>query len=36
VAALLDNHFRHEQRALLVLLDDLELSAAPSDVPGPL
>jgi hemerythrin-like domain-containing protein len=35
VAALLDNHFRYEERALLVLLDDLELSATPSDVLGP-
>jgi hemerythrin-like domain-containing protein len=36
VAALLDNHFRYEERALLVLLDDLELTASPSEVLGPL
>lgn len=36
IAALMENHFRFEERQLLTLLDTLELDAAPRDVLGPL
>ena len=36
VAALMDSHFRYEERQLLVVLERLELDAAVRDVLGPL
>jgi hemerythrin-like domain-containing protein len=36
IAAIMENHFRYEERQLLTVLGDLELRAAVSDVLGPL
>ncbi|MER6638819.1 hemerythrin domain-containing protein [Streptomyces microflavus] len=36
IAALMENHFRYEERQLLAVLETLELSAAPGEVLGPL
>ena len=36
VAAIMENHFRYEERQLLVVLEGLELRAAVKDVLGPL
>lgn len=36
VAAIMDNHFRYEERKLLAVLDTLALDADPHDVLGPL
>ena len=36
VAAIMENHFRYEERQLLTVLEDLELDHATSDVFGPL
>jgi iron-sulfur cluster repair protein YtfE (RIC family) len=36
LAAIMESHFRFEERTLLPVLDDLELDAAPSAVFGPL
>jgi hemerythrin-like domain-containing protein len=36
VAAIMENHFRYEEKQLLTVLDDLELRAAVPDVLGPL
>lgn len=36
VAAIMENHFRYEEKQLLVVLADLELKAAVPDVLGPL
>jgi hypothetical protein len=36
IAAIMESHFRYEERQLLVVLDALELPADPADVLGPL
>ncbi|MFJ7059936.1 hemerythrin domain-containing protein [Streptomyces microflavus] len=36
IAALMENHFRYEERQLLAVLATLELAAAPGEVLGPL
>ena len=36
IAAIMESHFRFEERQLLAVLEDLELDAAPSAVFGPL
>lgn len=36
VAAIMENHFRYEERALAAVLDGLDLDATPVDVLGPL
>lgn len=36
IAALMENHFRYEERQLLAVLETLELAAAPGEVLGPL
>ncbi|MET8055233.1 hemerythrin domain-containing protein [Streptomyces microflavus] len=36
IAALMENHFRYEERQLLAVLETLELPAAPGEVLGPL
>ena len=36
IAALMENHFRYEERQLLSVLDHLDLSAEPTTVLGPL
>ncbi|MET8499357.1 hemerythrin domain-containing protein [Streptomyces microflavus] len=36
IAALMENHFRYEERQLLAVLETLELTAAPGEVLGPL
>ena len=36
VAAIMESHFRYEERALAVVLEGLDLSADPTDVFGPL
>lgn len=36
VAAIMESHFRYEERALLSVLDTLDLDAEPRDVLGPL
>ena len=36
IAAIMESHFRYEERALLTVLDTLALEADPSDVLGPL
>ncbi|MFK4084643.1 hemerythrin domain-containing protein [Kribbella sp. NPDC020789] len=36
VAAIMENHFRYEEKQLLAVLEDLELHAAVPDVLGPL
>jgi len=36
VAALMENHFRYEERQLLAVLETLELAAVPREVLGPL
>ncbi|GAB3954985.1 hypothetical protein GCM10029976_098470 [Kribbella albertanoniae] len=36
VAAIMENHFRYEEKQLLAVLEDLELNAAVQDVLGPL
>lgn len=35
IAAILESHFRYEERELLAVLDDLDLAADPRDVLGP-
>ncbi|MFD7549975.1 hemerythrin domain-containing protein [Streptomyces sp. NPDC059578] len=36
IAAIMENHFRYEERQLLSVLETLELAAAPEEVLGPL
>ncbi|MFI6350371.1 hemerythrin domain-containing protein [Streptomyces sp. NPDC050560] len=36
IAAIMESHFRYEERQLLTVLDTLELAAAPEEVLGPL
>jgi hypothetical protein len=36
VAAIMENHFRYEEKQLLIVLESLELDAAVADVFGPL
>lgn len=36
IAAIMESHFRYEERALAVVLEGLDLSADPADVFGPL
>ncbi|MFD4832058.1 hemerythrin domain-containing protein [Streptomyces sp. SID4919] len=36
ISALMENHFRYEERQLLTVLETLELTAAPGEVLGPL
>lgn len=36
IAAIMESHFRYEERALLTILETLDLDADPSDVLGPL
>ncbi|MGW2211921.1 hemerythrin domain-containing protein [Streptomyces sp. NPDC001781] len=36
IAALMENHFRYEERQLLAVLETLELAAEPRDVLGPM
>jgi hypothetical protein len=36
VAAIMENHFRYEERQLITVLENLELHAAVKDVLGPL
>ncbi|TDC67400.1 hemerythrin domain-containing protein [Streptomyces hainanensis] len=36
IAAIMENHFRYEERQLLTVLETLGLAAAPQDVLGPL
>lgn len=36
IAAVMESHFRYEERQLLDVLTDLELAADPADVLGPL
>ncbi len=36
IAAIMESHFRYEERALLTVLDTLELTVAPSQALGPL
>jgi len=36
IAAIMESHFRYEERQLLTVLDTLRLDAAPGDVLGPL
>lgn len=36
IAAIMENHFRYEERQLLAVLDTLHLTAEPSRVLGPL
>jgi hypothetical protein len=36
IAAIMESHFRYEERQLLSILDTLALEAEPSDVLGPL
>lgn len=36
IAAIMESHFRYEERQLLTVLDTLELAAAPGEVLGPI
>ena len=36
IAAIMESHFRYEERQLLTVLETLHLEAAPGDVLGPL
>ncbi|MET9185006.1 hemerythrin domain-containing protein [Streptomyces tendae] len=36
IAAIMENHFRYEERQLLTVLEALELAAAPGEVLGPI
>jgi hemerythrin-like domain-containing protein len=36
IAAIMENHFRYEERQLLTVLETLELPASPSEVLGPI
>ncbi|MEJ3653023.1 hemerythrin domain-containing protein [Actinomycetes bacterium KLBMP 9759] len=36
IAAIMESHFRYEERALLTILETLDLAADPADVFGPL
>ncbi|KPC85438.1 cation-binding protein [Streptomyces sp. NRRL WC-3753] len=36
IAAIMENHFRYEERQLLTVLETLELAAAPGEVLGPM
>ncbi|MFD6414392.1 hemerythrin domain-containing protein, partial [Nocardia asteroides] len=36
IAAIMESHFRYEERQLLTVLDTLELAAVPGEVLGPI